>query len=523
MAQLIIEPLYLQEFAKSMAGVLDALLIILMENTNERNDKQIFKALVETILLITEENSKFSQFVPVLETYINESCKEMFAFEKLLRLLIDEVDNVQINSQNVTKFMKCLHYIFKFIVKSWENFSKEKNEGDYEKFQESLDQVFKSLERLMHTKSRDLVLAQRFCLKSLILSIPVLTKVYDETKLASVVVNLNGKLEKGHLDECKIIIMKEVVRSQLFDNAQCREILMPVMTKNIAGFMSSGEPELAPLVTENLGEILNKLNILESKENDVNILMYSCLSPLAIGMSKYFSGKRAVGKADELTRRNLANMIALLSLMQPDHYKNYVDQFNFGDEATGRLLLKNSLMLIFGVFKNLIEFPVFPLDWNIMNMLQNNVILRVVSQFASTITSSFTNGSDFEAPVWSLFFKCATTFIDQPTLQLENFMENKKLKILNTHGDMRNIMGKELNKMWFNLRENKIHFVPNLVSDVLKIALIDQPDLRESTIPIFFDMILCENAKNANFQMFQEEFITKLDHFVGENDLGKNI
>jgi len=306
-------------------------------------------------------------------------------------------------------------------------------------------------------------------------------------------------------------------------NVEIFDILIPVMTKNISAFMSSGEPELAPLVTQNLGEILNKLNMLESKENEVNILMYTCLSPLVLvmsNMSNYFKGKRAVGNADEQTRKNLANMIALLSLMQPDHYKNYVNQFIFGDEATGRLFLKSSLMSIFGVFKNLIEFPVFPLDWNIMNMLQNNVILKGLGQFASTITNSFTNGSDFEAPVWSLFFKCATTFIDQPTLQLENFMENKKLKILNTYGDMRKIMGKELNKMWFNLGENKIHFVPDLVSDVLKIALIDQPDLRESTIPIFFDMILCENAKNANFQMFQDEFITKLDHFIGEDDLG---
>ena len=65
--------------------------------------------------------------------------------------------------------------------------------------------------------------------------------------------------------------------------------------------------------------------------------------------------------------------------------------------------------------------------------------------------------------------------------------------------------------------------MPDLVSDVLKIALIDQLDLRKATIPIFFDMILCENGKNANFQMFQDEFITKLDHFIGEDDLGKNL
>ena len=47
-----------QEFAKFMQDVLDALFNILMENENEAHDDQVFKTLVDTILLITDDKSK---------------------------------------------------------------------------------------------------------------------------------------------------------------------------------------------------------------------------------------------------------------------------------------------------------------------------------------------------------------------------------------------------------------------------------------------------------------------------------
>ena len=47
-----------QEFAKFMQDVLDALFNILMENDNETYDNQVFKTIVDTILLITDDKSK---------------------------------------------------------------------------------------------------------------------------------------------------------------------------------------------------------------------------------------------------------------------------------------------------------------------------------------------------------------------------------------------------------------------------------------------------------------------------------
>jgi hypothetical protein len=47
-----------QEFAKFMQDVLDALFNILMENENEAYDNQVFRTIVDTILLITDDRSK---------------------------------------------------------------------------------------------------------------------------------------------------------------------------------------------------------------------------------------------------------------------------------------------------------------------------------------------------------------------------------------------------------------------------------------------------------------------------------
>ena len=141
-----------------------------------------------------------------------------------------------------------------------------------------------------------------------------------------------------------------------------------------------------------------------------------------------------------------------------------------------------------------------------MIMLQNNVIMRALREFSHTIRDFFSYGSDFEFNAWSNFFRCAITFIKQPSLQLEKFSENKKLKILNMYGDMRKTMGTEIKQMWFNLGQNKFRFVPDLVGDFLEMALIDQPDLRKETIPVFFDMIQCEYY-SSRFQQDNNRYI----------------
>ena len=194
---------------------------------------------------------------------------------------------------------------------------------------------------------------------------------------------------------------------------------------------------------------------------------------------------------DDNMKAILANMISLLHEMTPSLYTHYIEKFKIS-EKSGRTELIDFVMEVLGLFKDLVEHGVFPQDWTTMIMLQNNVILRALCEISHTIRDFFSYGDDFQLTAWSNFFRCAIAFIKQPSLQLEKFSENKKLKIVKMYGDMRKTMGSEVKQMWFNLGGNKINFVPDMVGDFLEMALIPEPDLRKNTIPIFFDMIQCE-------------------------------
>ena len=47
---------------------------------------------------------------------------------------------------------------------------------------------------------------------------------------------------------------------------------------------------------------------------------------------------------------------------------------------------------------------------------------------------------------------------------------------------------------------HKICFIPGMVGPILEMTLIPEEELRRATIPIFFDMITCENAQFGNFR-----------------------
>ena len=46
---------------------------------------------------------------------------------------------------------------------------------------------------------------------------------------------------------------------------------------------------------------------------------------------------------------------------------------------------------------------------------------------------------------------------------------------------------------------HKIEFIPGMVGPILEMTLVPELELRESTIPIFFDMMLCEYQLTASF------------------------
>lgn len=54
------------------------------------------------------------------------------------------------------------------------------------------------------------------------------------------------------------------------------------------------------------------------------------------------------------------------------------------------------------------------------------------------------------------------------------------------------------------LGSHKICFIPCMVGPILEMTLIPEEELRRATIPIFFDMIMCEHAHFGNFHKVAE-------------------
>uniref|UniRef100_A0A8C4HT38 Dedicator of cytokinesis 2 n=1 Tax=Dicentrarchus labrax TaxID=13489 RepID=A0A8C4HT38_DICLA len=198
----------------------------------------------------------------------------------------------------------------------------------------------------------------------------------------------------------------------------------------------------------------------------------------------------------------VACMTAILSQMDDRHYATYIETFSGSPE----LVVSDFLMESFLLFKDLIGKHVYPSDWMAMIMVQNRVFLRAINTYADTMNQKFLNNDDFEVQLWNNYFHLAVAFITQESLQLQHFSPTKRNKILAKYGDMRRLIGFAIRDIWYKLGSHKICFIPGMVGPILEMTLIPEEELRRATIPIFFDMITCEN--------FENEIILKLDHEV---------
>lgn len=227
---------------------------------------------------------------------------------------------------------------------------------------------------------------------------------------------------------------------------------------------------------------------------------------------------------NNLIKNLVSIMLGMFKSMSDVHYTLYVNNFN------SLFDLQEFLTEILLVFKNLVSRPVFPLDWKDMIMHQNSVILDSLKHFAGIIMDKFS--SPFEDQVWSNFFYCSITFLIQPALRIDNSAINKHSITTARYYKIRLEAANQIHSMWMNLGDHKVKFVQKLVSLMLEMSMIPERKLRETTIPIFFDMMQCEYYSSryvtegygdtkrnpshikGNFCDFETEMIKALDTLV---------
>lgn len=551
-----------EEIVKFLQDTLDSLFNILMEKDSKEFNFLVFEALVFIIGLISDR--KYQHFRPVLDVYIQENFSATLAYNKLidvLRTFIDGLtegkkytDQIVANEAHGNLFsnpqesfnqraMKSLEFLFKFIVRSRYLFSTLNGGKNEHEFDSSMSELLGSLTALISPSSKANLIVQGSCLKYIPYAIGDILSVFDANKLSHMLTHLINSVPIDRLRTQKMVCILDIIHTDcLFSNAECRQILMPVFLCHIRLLMrqhpdktntNSGEfdpDKMKRKREEELNiciQVLSEMLSLLCKQNPLTIHSDVCGLINTI-LPSIIRTVVETNRADHRIGELIAIMIELFRQMTSAHFDDYVHSLVQSDPTQGELLL--FLIEVLSVFKELVNQPIYPFDWIEMIMIQNSVMLNSVRLIADKVKHHFSK--PFDQRIYRSFFHCCISFLTQRSLQLENFSQNKKNKILSRYKDMRKETGILIQCIWFHLDEHKCHFIPDMIGPFLEMALIPDKDLRTIGLRIFFDMMESEYSQNAkcakidananyknNFNACEREMIAQLDKLF-ENGKG---
>ncbi|KAJ6658653.1 hypothetical protein lerEdw1_019813 [Lerista edwardsae] len=494
-----------------LQDTLDALFNIMMEmSDNESYDFLVFDALVFIISLIGD--IKFQHFNPVLETYIYKHFSATLAYVKLTKVLNYYVGNADDSSKTELLFaaLKALKYLFRFIVQSrvlYLRFYGKSEDGD--EFNNAIRKLFLSFNVLMDRPLEEAVKIKGAALKYLPNIINDVKLVFDPVELSVLFSQFIQSIPDNQLVRQKLNCMTKIVDSDLFRQAECRDVLLPLLVDQLSGQLddNSNKPdhEACSQLLNNMLEVLDRKEVGPTAAH-IQLIMERLLRRInrtVIGMGRQ---SPHIVRAVLLTRcfyfvgmwgSFVACMMATLRQMEDSHYNHYISTFKTRQD-------------LITVFFRLWAF----LHLDLLYFFR--IFLRAISQYASVLNRFFLDQASFELQLWNNYFHLAVALLTHESLQLENFSQAKRTKIVKKYGDMRKNIGFQICDMWYNLGPHKIKFIPSMVGPILEVTLTPEPELRKATIPIFFDMMQCEHnfSGSRNFHMFENELITKLDQEV---------
>uniref|UniRef100_A0A673YFT9 Dedicator of cytokinesis 3 n=1 Tax=Salmo trutta TaxID=8032 RepID=A0A673YFT9_SALTR len=521
-----------EEIVKFLQDILDTLFSILDDNT-DKYGPLVFQSLVFIINLLRD--SKYYHFRPVMDTYIQKHFAGALAYKELIRCLKWYMDRSAevVKQDHIQEAMRALEYLLKFIIQSRILYSRATCGMEEEQFRASIQELFQSIRFVLSLDSRSsetLIFTQAALLNSFPAIFDELLQMFTVQEVAEFVRGTLGSMPSTvhigqSMDVVKLQSIARTVDSHLFSFPESRRILLPVVLHHIhLHLRQQKELLICSGILSSIFSIIKTSSLDTPVQEDIEMMVESLLDVLlqtllAI-MSKSQSqeavrGQRCPQCTAEITGEYVSCLLSLLRQMSEIHFQHLLDNFQSKEE------LKEFLLKIFCVFRNLMKLSVFPRDWNVMRLLTSNIIVTTAQCLSPALNKNFTE-ADFDFKVWNSYFSLAVLYINQPSLQLESTTPAKRKNVLDKYGDMRVMMAYELFSMWQNLGENKIHFIPGMIGPFLGVTLVPQGEVRNIMIPIFHDMMDWEQRKNGNFKQVEAELIDKLDSLVSEGKGDEN-
>uniref|UniRef100_A0A8C7FCC5 Dedicator of cytokinesis 3 n=1 Tax=Oncorhynchus kisutch TaxID=8019 RepID=A0A8C7FCC5_ONCKI len=425
-----------EEIVKFLQDILDTLFSILDDNTDQYGPL-VFQSLVFIINLLRD--SKYYHFRPVMDTYIQKHFAGALAYKELIRCLKWYMDRSAevVKQDHIQEAMRALEYLLKFIIQSRILYSRATCGMEEEQFRTSIQELFQSIRFVLSLDSRSsetLIFTQAALLNSFPAIFDELLQMFTVQEVAEFVRGTLGSMPSTvhigqSMDVVKLQSIARTVDSRLFSFPESRRILLPVVLHHIhLHLRQQKELLICSGILSSIFSIIKTSSLDTPVQEDIEMMVESLLDVLlqtllAI-MSKSQSQEAVRGqRCPQCTGEYVSCLLSLLRQMSEIHFQHLLDNFQSKEE------LKEFLLKIFCVFRNLMKLSVFPRDWNVMRLLTSKYV------------------------VWNSYFSLAVLYINQPSLQLENTTPAKRKNVLDKYGDMRVMMAYELFSMWQNLGE----------------------------------------------------------------------
>uniref|UniRef100_A0A674AYY7 Dedicator of cytokinesis 3 n=1 Tax=Salmo trutta TaxID=8032 RepID=A0A674AYY7_SALTR len=503
-----------EEIVKFLRDVLDTLFCLLDDNT-DKYGPLVFQSLVFIINLLRD--SRFYHFRPVMEAYIQNHFAGALAYKELIRCLKWYMDRSAevVRQDHIQEAMKALEYLFKFIVQSRILYSRATCGMEEDQFRASIQELFQSIRFVLSLDSRSsetLVFTQAALLNSFPDIFDELLQMFTVQEVAEYVRGTLGSMPSTvdigqSMDVVKLQSIARTVESRLFFFPESRSILLPVVLHHIhLHLRQQRELLICSGILTSIFSII-KTSSMSSVQEEVEMMVESLLDILYILCNA--CNLSNMGGFLPVQGEYVSTLLSLLRQMTEIHFHHLLNNFHSKEE------LKEFLLKIFCVFRNLMKLTIFPRDWSVMRLLTSHVIVATTQYLSPALHKNFSE-ADFDFKVWNSFFSLTVLYINQPSLQLEPLTLAKRKKVLDKYGDMRVMMAYELFSMWQKLGENKPHFIPGMMGPFLGVTLVPQSEVRNIMIPIFHDMMDWEQRKNGNFKLVEAELMDKLESMVAD-------
>ncbi|XP_045455436.1 dedicator of cytokinesis protein 1 [Melitaea cinxia] len=523
------------ELVKFLQDILDALFSILTqveENTEEYTEQSyevlVLDCLLQVISLVADH--KYQHFQPVLHVYIERSFCDALAYKKLISIMvwaIRSAEQGEVAAKRLLQCMKCFESLARLLLRSWQLRaalgSRATGEpGAAPAHCPDLKSLLEALVWLMRCGDAALT-CQGSALKYLPHAAPHLARAMSDTQLSEYTVLALEALPLGRLSNQRLHALLELVRGPLGVSPGPRRLLLPHLAATVAALLVA--PCEVELCVETLGEVASLLarddvGPVEADRGELAKALLPTVLRIAATMMKDRNREEGIPSDDPLLRKLICVLLDMVRQMSEEQYTVVMKSLEAESSKKANTLVTDALAFMMA----LLQRPVFRPHWADMLHLQHYVMLHALRLLATTLREQLSSieDSDLEmSPIHATlqdWFSTLGAVASSPPIQLETLPASRRQRATMLYSDIRRKAASLLADMWFSLEDHKRYFIPHLVGTFLEVSFLRDEEVRNTIIPLFFDMMQTEYKITfsdpsgvGNMRTFENALIDKLD------------